>query len=75
MSTTNLLDMNVGTHEKKEVSELNNELFNAAKRVIEGGCGENEKGKAKNRCWHIGWGGVGDFIDYLEQNYEIAKKP
>ena len=60
--------MNVGTFEKKEVSELNNELFNAAKKVMQEGSDKDQ------RCWHIGWAGVGDYIDWLEKNYEIKKK-
>lgn len=58
--------MQVGKNHKREVSELNHELFLAAKEIM---------GSIADRgCWHIGWKDVGDFIDYLEENYEIKKK-
>ncbi len=55
--------MEVGKKEcsKREVSELNNELYKNAVTVMENGC-------------HIEWSGVGDFIDWLELNYEIKKR-
>jgi len=58
--------MEVGKKEcsKREVTELNHELYNNAMRVMEDGC----------RLSHIGWVGVGDFIDWLELNYYIKKK-
>ena len=62
--------MKVGNTEKREVSELNNELFNAAKSIME----DNGNGPYRARCPHIGWAVVGDFIDWLEENYEIKKK-
>ena len=51
----------VGKYEPRVVSELNHELFEAAK------------------CWepyskHIGWSDIGNFIDYLEENYDIKIK-
>jgi hypothetical protein len=65
---TGLRTVDVGTHEKKKVSELNNELYLAAKNLM------LEKTDKGIRLWHIGWGEVGDFVDWLEQNYEINKK-
>ena len=60
--------MKVGDNESKEVSELNNELFLAAKDLMEENTDEG------NRLYHIGWGELGDFIDWLEENYYIEKK-
>ncbi len=54
----------VGTNEKKEVTELNNSLYLNAERILE----ENEHQS------HIGWSGVGAFIDWLEANYTITPK-
>ena len=56
--------MNVGDNEPREVTQVNNELFLAAKEIIEEG----------QHLSHIGWSGVGDFIDWLELNYDIKKK-
>lgn len=60
--------ISVGNCEKKEVSQLNNDLFLAAKDIMEKGT-ENSK-----RCHHIGWASVGDYIDWLEINYYIKPK-
>jgi hypothetical protein len=54
----------VGTHEKKEVSDLNNTLYLKAEEILEDNL----------QLHHIGWSGVGKFIDYLEANYNITKK-
>lgn len=54
----------VGGNEKKSVSSLNRELYLAAKEVLE----------EATISAHIGWHSVSAFIDYLEQNYDIAKK-
>ena len=56
--------MKVGDEDKREVSEFNNELFTNARRILEAGCNLS----------HIGWAGVGDFVDWLEANYEMKKK-
>ena len=56
--------MQVGETEKREVTELNHELYTNAVSVMEAGCNLS----------HIGWAGVGDFIDWLEANYEITKR-
>ena len=53
-----------GNKTVKEVTELNNELFLVAKEVMEEHTYSN----------HIGWYSVGEFIDYLEENYTITKK-
>jgi hypothetical protein len=60
--------MNVGNMEKRNVSELNNELFIAGKKIME------ESTKKPQACWHIGWSSLGDYIDWLEANYEIVKR-
>jgi len=56
--------LSVGKHEKKEVTKLNNILFTKAKYIME----ENE------HLYHIGFHGLGMFIDWLEENYKIVKK-
>lgn len=58
--------MTTGDAEKLEVSELNNELFLSAKKLTEENAGV--------RMDRIGWGEVGDFIDWLEENYEIKRR-
>lgn len=55
----------VGKYDKKEVSELNNELYKKAEEIL-----QDETGSG----WHIGWIGVGCFVDWIENNYEITKK-
>jgi hypothetical protein len=60
--------ISIGKYEKKEVSQLNNDLFLAAKDIMEEGTSTG------NRKWHIGWAAVGDYIDWLEENYDIKKK-
>ncbi len=55
--------LKVGDCEEKEVSELNNELYKKAKYIL-----------GNDRHQHIGWSGVGQFIDWLESEYEIKKK-
>jgi hypothetical protein len=60
--------MIVGDIDKREVSELNNELFLSAKKLMEESTGNGV------RPPHVGWAEVGDFIDWLEKNYEIKKK-
>ena len=59
--------MKVGKNEPKEVSNLNNRLYLKAVEILEG---------PPNRKlgWHIGWMEVGNFIDWLEQNYNITPK-
>jgi len=59
--------MIVGDKDKREVSALNNELFTRAGEILEQGVDDNR--------WHIGWQGIGNFIDWLEANYTIEKKP
>lgn len=54
----------VGNYEKKEVSKLNNELYLKAHEILE----------KEEHLSHIGWSGVGKFIDWLEANYAITKK-
>ncbi len=62
--------MKVGKLDKREVSELNHELFNQAKVIM-----ENEHDNARTpTCDHMGWMQVGDFIDWLEANYNIKEK-
>jgi len=58
----------VGEYEKKTVTDLNNELFLKAKELMQEGTDK------PNRLGHIGWGEVGDFIDWLEDNYKIEKR-
>ena len=60
--------ISVGNYEKKEVSPLNNDLFLAAKDIMEKGTEDSK------RCHHIGWASVGDYIDWLEINYDIKPK-
>ncbi len=52
--------ISVGNYEKKEVSQLNNDLFLAAKEKM-----ENSTDGSK-RSPRIGRGSVGDYIDWLE---------
>jgi len=59
-----LKTIKVGNNEKKEVSELNNQLFKNARDILEDNMHLN----------HIGWSGVGNFIDWLESNYTITSK-
>lgn len=59
--------MQVGKKEKKEVSELNHEIYTKARDIL----GDDENMPFFS---HIGWIGVGVFIDWLEANYEIKKK-
>ena len=59
--------IDVGNYEKKRVSNLNNELFKAAKELMEANI------HTDHGVWHIGWRGVGELIDWLEENYEIKK--
>ena len=54
----------VGKYEEKEVSELNHALFKEAGRILED----------EMHLSHIGYSGVGKFIDWLEENYKITKK-
>ena len=54
----------VGKYEPRVVSELNHTLFMIAKTTMDEATHLN----------HIGWSGVGDFIDYLEENYDIKIK-
>lgn len=58
------ITISVGGHEKREVSPLNHELFNKAKDIL-----END-----THLGHIGWSGLGNFICWLEDSYEITKK-
>jgi hypothetical protein len=58
----------VGCFERKEVSQLNNDLFLAAKDIMKKGTEGSKRGSS------IGWGSVGDYIDWLEQNYDIKPK-
>lgn len=58
------MTIKVGNHEKKEVSELNHTLYKKADEIL-----ESEQHRS-----HIGWSGVGLFIDWLENNYELTKK-
>ena len=56
--------ISVGHYRKKLVSELNRKLFLEAKDVLEN----------NHDLSHIGWVGVSEFIDHLEQNYNITEK-
>ena len=58
------MTVKVGNHEKKEVSELNHTLYKKAEYIL-----EYEQHRS-----HIGWSGVGSFIDWLESNYELTEK-
>lgn len=62
--------MKVGNYQKKVVSELNHELYQKAKLLIEGDEGDDDYVGG----WHMGWQEVGKFIDWLEENYIIQKK-
>lgn len=53
----------VGTYERKEVTKLNNKLFIAAKDILDD----------RQHLSHIGWSGVGYFIDWLEENYDLTE--
>lgn len=53
--------MKVGKYEKKDVTVLNNTLFKKAEEMMEENC-------------HLGWSGLGKFIDWLEANYTLEKK-
>ena len=54
----------VGNFEKKEVSKLNNTIYLKAKDILE----------ERQELSHIGWSGVGHFIDWLEENYNLTEK-
>lgn len=54
----------VGDYEKKEVTRLNNMLYLKAKSILED----------RRHLSHIGWSGVGCFIDWLEENYDLVEK-
>ena len=54
----------VGNYEKRMVTELNQEIFHKAKNIMEEGCNLS----------HIGWTGLGDLVDWLEENYTLEKK-
>ena len=54
----------VGNYEKKVVSKLNNRLYSKDGEILE----DNQHQS------HIGWSGVGLFIDWLENNYDIKEK-
>lgn len=56
----------VGTHFKRKVTPLNKELFEGAEIIL-------DKVDIK-ACNHMGWYGIGNFIDWLEENYDITKK-
>jgi hypothetical protein len=60
--------ISVGNYEKKEVSQLNNDLFLAAKDILQKGTDDTKHGLG------IGWSSVGDYIDWLEINYDIKPK-
>lgn len=63
----------VGIRGDKQVSELNHELFKEAKDFLE--CSADKKfNKGNFRAWHLGWVDVGNYIDFLEANYEIKRK-
>ena len=59
------MTIKVGNHEKKEVSELNHTLYKKAEEILD---------SETYNAYHIGWYGVGLFIDWLESNYELTKK-
>ncbi len=60
--------VSVGCFERKEVSQLNNDLFLVAKDIMKKGTEGSKRGSS------IGWASVGDYIDWLEQNYDIKPK-
>jgi len=51
--------------EEKNFSDLNEELFLNAKRIFD----DNNGG-----CHHMGWCDVSEYINWLENNYDIKKK-
>lgn len=71
--TTKIDKIEVGTKDKKSVSKLNNELFKEAVDVFNKSL-ERRNGKELGANWHIGYAQLGDFIDHLEENYEIKNK-
>lgn len=54
----------VGKLNPKVVSHLNHRLYKQAVCILNTNCFIS----------HIGWAGVGAFIDWLEENYHITKK-
>ncbi|AZU97843.1 hypothetical protein [Vibrio phage LP.2] len=56
--------LEVGHFEKKKVTPLNKELYLKAVDILED----------SQHLSHIGWSGVGKFVDWLEENYNISKK-
>jgi hypothetical protein len=54
----------VGIRNKKMVSKLNYELFQEGKKIL----------KINEFAFHIGWTSFSNFIDWLEENYEIKRK-
>lgn len=54
----------IGTYEKKEVSQLNNDLYSEGLNIM----------YSNQHYRHIGLSGFGKFIDWLEENYDIEPK-
>ena len=63
----------VGRLGEREVSELNHELFKEAKSFLEASADKKLK-QRDYRAWHVGWLDIGEYIDFLEANYEITRK-
>ena len=63
----------VGRLGEREVSELNHELFKEAKSFLETSADEKCR-TGYGRAWHVGWLDIGEYIDFLEANYEITRK-
>jgi hypothetical protein len=51
----------------REVSELNHEIFTAARERIDAAAPDAE-------YWHMGWKDIGDLIDFIEANYVLERK-
>jgi hypothetical protein len=64
--TRNEQTIKVGSYEPKEVSKLNHHLFKEAKSQL--------ADEANLQMYHIGWYGIGIFIDWLESNYNITPR-
>jgi len=65
--------INVGTYQTRKVTKLNNELFLKAKYILEYNVSSDYKGDRQGYGSAIGWPGVSEFIDWLEQNYTLKR--
>lgn len=58
----------VGKLKPKEVSDINHKLFKQAEKMIEASTED------LMTCFHMGFKELGDFIDWLTENYDITER-